>query len=54
LDLKEIRRRRKLQLNPKVKKALADDIIENNDDEASLLRQVTLYSDKIRSKYGKK
>ncbi len=54
LDLKEIRRRRKLQLNPKIKMALADDLIENNDDEVSLRRQVTLYSDKIRSKYGKK
>jgi len=54
LDLKEIRRRRKLQLSPKIKSALADDIIENNGDEASLVQQVTLYSDKIRSKYGTK
>ncbi len=54
LDLKEIRRRRKLQLNPKIKQALADDLIENNADEDNLRRQVTLYSDKIRSKYGKK
>jgi dephospho-CoA kinase len=54
LDLKEIRRRRKLQLSTKIKMALADDIIENNQDEAHLIQQVTHYSDKIRSIYGKK
>jgi len=54
LDLKEIRRRRKLQLSSRIKIALADDIIENNEDEATLVQQVTLYSDKIRSIYGKK
>ena len=54
LDLKEIRRRRKLQLSSRIKMALADDIIENNEDEATLIQQVTLYSDKIRSIYGKK
>jgi len=54
LDLKEIRRRRKLQLSSKIKIALADDIIENNEDEATLVQQVTRYSDKIRSIYGKK
>lgn len=54
LDLPEIGRRRLLQINPKVKAALADDVIENNGDEASLLRQVMNYSAKIRSKYGKK
>ncbi len=54
MTMKEIRRRRALQLNPAVKKVLADDLIENNGDEASLVKQVTLYSDKIRSIYGKK
>ncbi len=54
MTLKEIRRRRSLQMNQSVKQALADDVIENNGDEASLLKQVTLYSDKIRSIYGKK
>jgi len=54
LDLKEIRRRRQFQLSAKIKSALADDIIQNNGDEASLIQQVTLYSDKIRSSYGTK
>ncbi|KAF0227476.1 MAG: dephospho-CoA kinase [Erysipelotrichaceae bacterium] len=54
LDLKEIRRRRKLQLSPKIKAILADDIIENNDNETSLVDKVSRYSDKIRSVYGKK
>jgi dephospho-CoA kinase len=54
LDLKEIRRRRKLQLSSKIKMALADDIIENNEDETTLFQQVTRYSDKMRSIYGKK
>lgn len=54
LDLKEIRRRRQFQLSAKIKRALADDIIENNGDEASLVQQVTHYSDKIRSSYGTK
>jgi len=54
MTMKEIRRRRALQLNTAIKKALADDLIENNSDEASLMKQVIHYSDKIRSKYGKK
>lgn len=54
MTLKEIRRRRGLQLNPSVKAALADDVIENNGDEVQLVKQVTQYSDKIKSKYGKK
>lgn len=54
MTMKEIRRRRALQLNPSVKAALADDVIENNGDEAQLVKQVTQYSDKIKSKYGKK
>ena len=54
MTLKEIRRRRGLQLSPSVKAALADDVIENNGDEAQLFKQVTQYSDKIKSKYGKK
>ena len=54
MTMKEIRRRRALQMSPAIKKVLADDVIENNADEASLMKQVLRYSDKIRSKYGKK
>jgi len=54
MTLKEIRHRRALQMSPLIKAALADDVIENNGDETDLIRQVTRYSDRIKSKYGKK
>lgn len=52
MTLKEIRRRLAYQLDPKIKAALADDVLENNGDEAELVKQVTAYSDKIKSKHG--